>query len=127
MANGRVGIFVTTRYEGLDADGIECVEFVDAVKQGLTGLEKYNVIEQKDRTLDHYQVFLAFARMNDYEGEPTVLSAVLGFHDGNLDADFFLEHWPSYFSSRDDLQERAGLFVGVLEEAIARRMEQGFL
>lgn len=122
----KASIFVTTRYEGLDADSTVCVEFIDALKQAFTDLAKYNVVEQDDQTVDYYKILLMFVRMENWEGDPIVLSTVLAFHDGDSGGDFYLEHWAGYFTSQD-LQEFVDGLVADLDGAIERRMKEGFV
>ena len=80
MSGDRVAIFVTTLYEGLGFEGIDCVDFTKAVESGIAELPTYAVINQ-DRTKDCFFVYLGFDRISD---EVTAVSAVLCFHEGTM-------------------------------------------
>src|SRR6476659_9602086 len=122
MSGDRVAIFITTLYEGLGFEGIDCVDFTKAVESGIAELPTYAVINQ-DRTKDCFFVYLGFDRISD---EVTAVSAVLGFHEGTTDADYFLEHYTGHFVNGEFQDDGDGL-VTALDQDIVRRLVQGWL
>jgi hypothetical protein len=105
-----------------DEDQAAATDFVEAVKRGLAKQKKCKLVEQ-DRSKDYFSVYLRFNAIDD---EATAVSVVSGFHDGRLDADYFLEHWSSHFLNRES-QENARLLVYALDKEIVRRIAQGWL
>jgi hypothetical protein len=109
-----------THYETLDADRIDCVDFLRAVERGLAGVPKYTIVES-DRSKDHFDVCLGFAEVAD---QVTAISAVLAFHEAESDADYFLQHWTGYFETAS-CEESACVLVSGLHEEIDKRIKQG--
>jgi len=105
-----------------DQDQAATADFVEAVKRGLAKLKKCKLAEQ-DRSRDYFSVYLRFNAIDD---EATAVSVVFGFHEGHLDADYFLEHWSSHFLNRE-CQDNARLLVYALDKEIVRRIAQGWL
>jgi hypothetical protein len=97
--SGRKAIFITTLYEGLGFEGIDCVDFTKAVESGIAELPTYAVINQ-DRAKDCFFVYLGFDRISD---EVTTVSA----------ADYFLQHYPGHFVSGEFRDDANGLVTAL--------------
>jgi hypothetical protein len=118
-----VRIAVTTHYEGLDADSIHCVEFIDSLERFLANVPTYTLADVGERNQDQFGVYLGFAAIDQ---DQTAVSAVLAFHEATTDIDYFLQHWTGYFANAA-CREKATNLASLLDEGIKSRIAQGWL
>jgi hypothetical protein len=97
-------------------------DFVEAMKHGITKVARCRLVEQ-DSSKDYFCVYLGFSGIDD---AVTAVSAVLGFHEGNSDADYFLQHWSGHFLNRK-CRDNAKLLVAALDAEISKQIAQGRL
>jgi hypothetical protein len=122
MPTDTVPITVTTHYETLDSDRIDCVDFVGAVECGLNEVPKYTVVE-RDESGDYFCVHLGFAKVDD---RFIAVSAVLTFHKGGSRIGYFLRQWTGH-STTANYEESASILVSALHEEIQKQVELGWL
>jgi|HubBroStandDraft_6_1064221.scaffolds.fasta_scaffold39025_5 hypothetical protein len=97
-------------------------DFVDAMKRGITKMGKCRLVELGN-SKDYFCVYLGFSGIDD---AVTAVSAVLGFHEGHSDADYFLQHWSGHFLNRK-CRDNAKFLLAALDAEISKQIAQGRL
>jgi hypothetical protein len=122
----RIPVAVSTVYDSISSDAIDCVQFVVAVEEGLSGFPGVRV-RQFGTEEDHFFVHLGFEEIND---KLRAISVVVGFHaiESFLldEADYFLRQYTGHFIAGEEAGS-APLLVEAVYEEITRRVEQGWL
>jgi hypothetical protein len=122
----RINVAVSTVYDSLSANAIDCAQFVMAVEEGLSRLPGFSV--GQFGTEDHFFVHLGFDEIDD---ELRAVSVVVGFHAiGSFlqpdEVDYFLRQYTGHFIASQEASA-ADALVEVVCEEITRRVEQGWL
>jgi hypothetical protein len=116
MAN----IVVSTVYQSLSSNAIDCVAFVAAVSEGLRAIPGLAVIE-RDESREYFFVHLGFDEIGH---ELRAVSVVLGFR-AIPETDYFLRQYTGHFSAGEE-SESVTILVSALHEEIKERIEQGW-
>jgi len=122
----KINIAVSTVYDSLSSDAIDCVQFVVAVEEGLS--EHSGFMVGQFEIEDHFFVHLGFVEIDD---KLRAVSVVIGFRAIDLlskpsEIDYFLRQYTGYFVTNKEAHPVTAL-VKELYEEITRRVEQGWL
>ena len=118
----RINVAVSTVYDSLSANAIDCVQFVVAVEEGLSAFPGF--IVGQFETEDHFFVHLGFDEIDD---EFRAVSVVVGFHsiEGH-EIDYFLRQYTGHFIASQE-EAPAGILVEAVYEEITKRVDAGWL
>ena len=119
---------VSTIYDSLSANAIDCTEFVAAVEEGLGRLPGFGVGQFEAE--DHFFVHIGFDEIDD---DLRAVSIVVGLHAITSllrdEADYFLRQYTGHFNASQEASEgqESHALVELLYKEITRRVDQGWL
>jgi len=96
----KINVAVSTVYDSLSSDAIDCAQFVIALEEGLSVLPGFSVGQVGIE--DHFFVHLGFAEIDD---QLRAVSVVVGFHaieplSQPSEIDYFLRQYTGHFIAR---------------------------